>query len=134
MTATLDIPPGLETELTAEAIAHGLSLPDYLLLIIRGRKGIIPLGTSLSLSLLRALAGAVTPNLFAVTAGIAANIIKIHAFFDDAVSEDDRDNISCIAAEVTSDYPEEITVQETCFSRQDTPLEMLDFWVFRREY
>lgn len=109
-------------------------MPDYLLLIIRERQGVIPARASLRLSLLRALVGSVTPNLLAVTAGIADNIIKIHAFFDEIVSEDDWDNIACVASEVIADYPEGIAVQEACFSKQDAPLKMLDFWVFMREY
>ena len=134
MTGSLNISPELVAELTAEATVQGLSLSDYLLLIIRERKGVMPVGASLRLSLLRALVGAVTPNLFAVTAGIVSSTIIIHAYFDGSVSEDDEVNISSIAAEVTADYPEDIAVQECCFSKLDTPLEMLDFWVFKREY
>ena len=132
MPIALDITPHMEAVLTAEAVANGFTLPSYLLLIIQDRKQTI--GVSLRLSLLGALVGTVTPNLFAVTAGMVDNTIKIHAFFDEIVSEDDRDNISCVAAEVIADYPEGIAIHESCFSRQDTPLEMLDFWVFMREY
>lgn len=35
MTVTLNLPPDVEVKITAQAQAHGLSLPDYLLTIIR---------------------------------------------------------------------------------------------------
>jgi len=86
----------------------------------------------LMLSLQRALVGVVTPNLYAVTAGITNNIVRIDAFFYDFVSEHDLESIQVAASEVASDLPENLNVEENCFSRQNTPAEVLDFWAFKR--
>lgn len=87
----------------------------------------------LMLSIQRALVGVVTPNLYAVTAGITNNTARIDAFFYGFVTEHDLESIQVAASEVASDLPEHINVEENCFSRQNTPAEVLDFWAFKRE-
>lgn len=132
MAVTLELPDFLEAELRVEAAEKYASLEDYLLTIIRQRRW-DDNAIGLRLSLLRALVGTITPNLYAVTAGMTNNAIEINAFFYNGISEDDLNNISSIAAEVTSDYPASYSIEEACFSKLDTPVKMLDFWAFKRE-
>ena len=44
MTVTLELPPDVEAEIATEAAQKGLPLPDYLLSVIRERRGLTPEG------------------------------------------------------------------------------------------
>ena len=40
MTVTLELPPDVEAQVTSEAEKQGIPLPDYLLTLIQGRRGL----------------------------------------------------------------------------------------------
>jgi hypothetical protein len=57
------------------------------------------------LSLQRALLGEVTPNLRAVTVNYDDTSIHFEAFFDGAISDDEREGMSLVETEVLADFP-----------------------------
>jgi len=84
-------------------------------------------------SVQRALLGAVTDKLVAVTCGYAGNEIRINAYFSSEPSEQDVEEIRCVGTEVIADFPEPYTIRESCSALPpDNCLEALDFTAFRR--
>lgn len=83
-------------------------------------------------SIARALTGQTPENLVALTAGIEAQQIKLVAYFDGRVTEDDKDAISSVAAEVVADFPEQFSIEEECLTSTDVPPKMLQFWACKR--
>ena len=86
----------------------------------------------LKLSLQGALLGAVTENLYGVTAGMTNGTVKINAFFYDRASEEDLEEMQAATTEVAADLPKEFELEENFFSLQDKPAKVLDFWAFLR--
>ncbi len=87
----------------------------------------------LRLSIQRALLGAVTENLIAVTAAVKDSKIFIRAYFDKAATESELENISVVGGEVISDFPESFGIEEqVIFASRTDEMEMLDFWAFFR--
>jgi hypothetical protein len=86
----------------------------------------------LKVALQRALIGEVTENLYAVTAGLENNWIKILAYFQGPITEEDTQRIECVGAEVIADFPEGYMIKETSLSLDDVEPECLDFWAFKR--
>ncbi|GLH77401.1 hypothetical protein SSBR45G_23090 [Bradyrhizobium sp. SSBR45G] len=67
----------------------------------------------------RALLGEVSASLREVQYSFSDGNIDIFCVFDGEISEDDRESMSCVATEVTADFPN-VTVQEHCL-RIDVP-------------
>lgn len=86
----------------------------------------------LKLSIQRALLGEITENLFAVTASIDGNLIKIVFYFRGEISEDNIERSACVSAEVMGDFPEDYDLDESWLSLAQNKLQVLDFWAFRR--
>ena len=93
----------------------------------------IELIPTLKLSLQRALLGAVTGNLYAVTCGAEEDRVCIHVYFYSQPSEEEVECISVVASEVTSDLSAGFMVDEQCFDATEQQPKMLDFWVFMRK-
>jgi hypothetical protein len=87
---------------------------------------------TLKLSVQRALVGAVTENLAALTAGLAGLEIRIIATFFTAPSENDREYVECAATEVIADFPSPYTIATECHSLEAGRPKRLDFWAFLR--
>jgi hypothetical protein len=84
-------------------------------------------------SVQRALLGAVTDKLVAVTCGFSGNEIRINAYFSSEPSEPDIEEISCVGGQVIGDFPETYVIRESCFTiPPDNCLEALDFTAFQR--
>jgi hypothetical protein len=86
----------------------------------------------LKLSIQRALVGEVADNLFAVTAGIKGNWIKIIAYFKGPVSEEDIERIQCVSTEVIADFPDGYMIEEAALSLDEREPECLDFWALKK--
>lgn len=87
---------------------------------------------ALALSIQRALLDNVVEPLVAVTCGIHDNTITVRAFFDRQVTSSDVERLQYVSTEVIADFPEGYFIHEECLSMEDSKLEMLDFWAFRR--
>ncbi|MBX6313852.1 MAG: hypothetical protein IRY99_13190 [Isosphaeraceae bacterium] len=85
------------------------------------------------LSLQGALLGEVPPALRGVTVGWDERSIRIIAYFDGEISEEDRESMACVETEVIADFPEgeEIRLDSV---RRDAPaaMETLNEWVYLR--
>lgn len=86
----------------------------------------------LKIGLQRALIGEVTENLFAVTAGLQGEWIRIVAYFRGPVSEADVERIATVASEVIGDFPDGYKIEETALSLDDEDPKCLNFWAFKR--
>jgi hypothetical protein len=86
----------------------------------------------LKVSIQSALVGEIPDNLFAVTCGVGCKRIVIAAYFDSPVSVEESHLLRRIACEVAADFPDSYSVEERCYSLQQTELRMLDFWAFLR--
>jgi hypothetical protein len=88
----------------------------------------------LMLSVQRALLGAVTDRLFAVTAGWSReDAIVIDAYFIGEPSAEDIEDMGAVSAEVVADFPYVMHIQEHCVDALiDGKAKMLDLWSFRR--
>lgn len=83
-------------------------------------------------SIERALTGQTPENLAALTAGIEAQQIKLTAYFNGQVTEDDKDNISSIAAEVIADFPEQYSIEEECLTNKTASPKVAQFWAYKK--
>lgn len=77
------------------------------------------------LSLQRALLGEVFPALRAVTVEWSDTSVKFFAYVDGEVQEEDEESISCVATEVTADFPAEVDVSWEVI-RRDAPASTQD--------
>ena len=85
------------------------------------------------ISIQRALLGAVTDKLVAVTCGFVGTEIRINAYFDSEPSEQDVEEVRCAGTEVIADFPAPYTISESCsVVPADNRLEKLDFIAFLR--
>jgi hypothetical protein len=91
------------------------------------------LRTMLMLSLQGALVGQVGENLFAVTAGYEGKLIRIIAYFEGEVGDDEIETISAVGGEVIADFSSDYSIEESCLSLNEHKLKMLDFWAFMRK-
>lgn len=87
---------------------------------------------TLKLSVQRALVGAVTENLAALTAGLAGSEIRLIATFFTGPSDDDREYVECAATEVIADFPSPYTIATEYRSLEEGRPRQLDFWAFLR--
>ena len=84
-------------------------------------------------SIQRALLGAITGELVAITCGLAGTEIRIYAYFIAEPSEQDIEGIRCVGTEVIADFPAPYTIHESCSAvPPDNYLEKLDFIAFLR--
>ncbi len=88
------------------------------------------------LSIQRALVGAITPRMRAITIGFKSNTnIPLRVYFESQPSEEEFDVINTITGEVAGDFPEiddfpeEIIVNSTT---KVNKLPVLDAWVYMR--
>jgi hypothetical protein len=86
----------------------------------------------LRLSIQRALLDEVTDQLWSVTCGLSEKSITIRAYFSGVVTDEERETIQAVGAEVIADFPEGYMIEEHCLSVDDNIEQMLDFWAFRR--
>ena len=85
------------------------------------------------ISIQRALLGAITDNLVAVTCGFEGTQIRIKAYFTSEPSEQEIEEIQCVGTEVIADFPAPYTIEESCsVVPPDGRLEKLDFTAFLR--
>ena len=87
---------------------------------------------TLRTSIQRALLGEVFDRLVSVTCGLKGKQIEIIAYVSGEVTPDDRERISSIATEVSSDFPVGYMINDSCLSVENEREEMLDFWAFMR--
>lgn len=83
-------------------------------------------------SIERALTGQTPENLVALTAEVESQRIKLVAYFDEQVTEDNTGTISPVAAEVIADFPEQLSIEEDCLTSTSVLPKMLQFRVYRR--
>jgi hypothetical protein len=92
--------------------------------------------TKLLLSVQRALLGAVSPRLRAVTCGWQGFEITLRFAFDGEVADPDLEDAGVVASEVAADFPAPWTVDEV-IARLDYPDDLrtgaLALWAFRRK-
>jgi hypothetical protein len=93
----------------------------------------LDLVTTLKLSLQRALLGAVSENIYAITADVKEKQIRIHAFYYREPSESELNDLSMVTTEVIADFPTGYKVDEQCFLKSLTDPIVLNFWVFMRK-
>ena len=90
----------------------------------------------LLLSVQRALLGAVSPRLRAVTCGWEGFEITLRFVFDGEVADPDLEDAGVVASEVAADFPAPWTVDED-IARLDYPDDLrpgaLALWAFRRK-
>lgn len=81
-----------------------------------------------------ALCDQVTEPLIAVTCGYAGTGILVRAYFSGRFKEDDDEveRIRVAGTEMIAGFPSPWMLAEQIFSLDEHPLEMLDFWAFRR--
>lgn len=87
------------------------------------------------LSMSRALLTEVVPALRAASIKWDDKIIKLFFYYDGEISENEIDSISCVSAEVISDYPEH-QLEEDSILRVDYPQQILyegDLVYYRKE-
>ena len=64
------------------------------------------------LSVQRALLGEVTPDLRGVSVEVNDNRVRLTSYFADKVTEDQKDVVSTITAEVAADLPHDWTIED----------------------
>ncbi|QPC91860.1 hypothetical protein [Mesorhizobium sp. INR15] len=90
----------------------------------------------LLLSVQRALLGAVSPNLRAVTCGWHEVEIKLRFVFDGEIAEENFEDAGVVASEVAADFPAPWTVDEDIVRLdcpQDLRLTALTLWAYLRK-
>jgi hypothetical protein len=92
--------------------------------------------TRLLLSLQRALLGAVSPGLRAVTCGWEGVEIKLRFVFDGEIAEEDSEDAGIVGAEVAADFPGPWIISEDII-RLDYPHDLrpgaLALWAYLRK-
>lgn len=95
-----------------------------------------PLRSELLLSLQRALVGAVPASLRAVTCDWAERKIVVRCIFDRTVDPGDADDMAVVGAEVISDFPPHMALDEQVV-RVDHPVSLaphfLRAWAYMRK-
>lgn len=90
----------------------------------------------LLLSVQRALLGAVSPNLRAVTCGWEGVEIKLRFVFDGEIAEEELEDARIVGTEVIADFPAPWTISED-IARLDYPRGLrpgaLAFWAYLRK-
>ena len=93
----------------------------------------LPSHVLLRLSAQRALWGAITPNLRAVSADIRGTVIRWRADFDLPPTEEELELLSVAATEVIADFPAPWTIdEEVRVIPSPTPMEHLTHLLFLR--
>lgn len=87
---------------------------------------------NLKCSIQSALVEQVPENLVALTCGIRRKHITIIGFFRGEVKEGDLELVRTLGTEVIADFPEGYEITEIARSAEEGPLEILDFWAFKR--
>ena len=80
---------------------------------------------TLKLSAIRALLGAVFPQLRAVYVFAANSEWRIRFYVDGVISEGDRESLSIAATEIIADLPTGFSWTDEAVERLDCPLEMV---------
>lgn len=85
-------------------------------------------------SVQRALLGSVTPNLRGVAVDWDETEILVICYFHGSISDDDREEMSCVHTEVATDFVDIVPVHFR-LDRLDMPAKMNGFraWVFLRK-
>jgi hypothetical protein len=94
-------------------------------------------GPDKDLSLLRcsvqgALLEAVTVRLLAVTAGYEGTLIRLIAYFQSEPTDEEKQDIWNAGGYIVGDHDSSFQIEEEFRSGENPPLEVLDFWAFRR--
>ncbi len=87
------------------------------------------------LTIQRALLGEVFPDLRAITVDWSLEFVKFRAYVHGESRPDDLDSLSCVSAELSADFEEEINIEYSII-RIDAPNQIVDSGVFvykRRE-
>jgi hypothetical protein len=86
------------------------------------------------LSVQRALLGEVTPNLRGVAADWNGTEIRVVCYYHGLISDDDREEMSCVHTEVATDFID-IAPVHFVLERLDMPTKLNGFraWVFLRK-
>lgn len=90
--------------------------------------------TDLRFSVQRALIGEITANMAAVTCALRQNLIVVRCYYFGTPTDEDRQRLSAVGAEIIADFPPPYDIVEECFPyhpSQHLP-ECLDFWAFMR--
>jgi hypothetical protein len=92
-----------------------------------------PLIVKILLSAQRALLGEVSPALRGVTLGWHDQVIRMRAYFDGPISEEDLESMTCVAAQIIADFPSPWNIDEEIV-RCDAPerMEFLQVWAYLR--
>ncbi|QDP01562.1 hypothetical protein [Thalassotalea sp. PS06] len=87
------------------------------------------------LSIQRALLGAITENVRAITCGWDESTIHLKCIYYGEPSEEELDDLSCVETEVISDFPEhEVEAKPLVLENgQSINSEILSVWVYRRK-
>ena len=88
----------------------------------------------LMLSVQQALVGEVTANMAAVTCALRPNLIVLRGYYFNAPTDDDKERLSSVGAEVIADFPPPYDIVEECMHYQPSRHmpECLDRWAFMR--
>jgi hypothetical protein len=87
------------------------------------------------ISLQRALLGAISSDIRAITIELIENEVIINYYFDGAPTEEDNDVLSIVETEVLADFHyEDNIVVKSIFHQCKSPLgiEAKGFWIFHR--
>lgn len=90
----------------------------------------------LKLSSQRALLGEITANMRAITIESKDDSLLLRVIFYENPSEDEKDSLGDITAEILADFNEINHVNEEFIIDSDSPfksLECLDFWAYARK-
>jgi len=90
--------------------------------------------TDLKLSVQRALIGEVTANMAAVTCALRQDLIVLRCYYFGTPTEDDKQRLSAVGAEVIADFPAPYDILQECVPCQPSRQlpERLEFWAFMR--
>ncbi len=94
-----------------------------------------PLRTKVILSANRALLGAVTTHLRAVTLDYNNELLILRAYFDNGATADDKELIDIALTEIIADLSQEIKqfIYEPVDSFYPTKMDVLKDWVYKRD-
>ena len=78
--------------------------------------------------------GAITPGILAVWVDAQGNEIKLSAFAEDKLSEDDRAEIEAAGTEISADFPGLLSLDVKIIENLKLPISQPDsgWWVFVR--
>jgi hypothetical protein len=86
------------------------------------------------LSVQRALLGSITPNLRGVAVDWDDRTIRVVSYYHGAISDEDKDIMSCVHTEVATDFID-LRQVDLVLERLDMPMKMNGYraWVFLRK-